>query len=813
LKHQILESPEEHQEHTKMAEFEERFREYRELARGFTNNKNTFCLHAIHGDLNIDVIYENTEHVQRKSGDADFKMVPLIRFLYLMDRHLKSGSADVSKNAEIVNCMEHIENAMMNFPFWPHTGTPYPDSIVFWSENHIFMLLSSAHLFRRHIFNRQCDLWQERRERESAGDLNATECDCLDERRKRLSSSMFVSDLEERLLTVYLKAHVRMGGMYEVLSHTYLPYSLSAMMNLVDFSPNREIRDLAQRVSNIIVRQLLLCTTDEGYGGFTASARAYARYRLKPHSVNVNQLLWVLTGKGPDLPAAYSLTNHLATTDWRPDPECLQALNHNGFWSGVMNHPLTETRSHYPGINVDEAAPFYWSAGLITHPEFVRETRAYQNRKQLKHNVHLWALAFVPEGFASSLMNKYAYLSAGQRFTDVRLNVYKKERGLCMTSFEKFLGGCCGFQQMPWMVNIAGCAVFSQSGAGSEGVLGFKMTNTHSPWVTQREDTLMAVYSTPSALRSTLLVGNLLSSKVRFFWPRDAFDECLEFTSSEEIHEYVKNAKNSDSSKPLPIAGLAERKLYASRKSAKNAWWIGRRKHCYIGVICDSVTRTNKEHTKDSRLELKDSPEMYYVRRECTETTSVWVVKVGTTDAYARLSDFAAACMHTTIRTAKQRRSELPPDLQDFHAGDGGSNEDLSIDTANDLSEAFSEGICLSDSESEHVSVGRGSAKENTGGPVEAVEGKSSSVRSSASCPVEPIGSSTKGYSVRSSASCPVEPIGIKSPPHPESKSKPKKAHSWWNYMIGDGPAGVRANVDSPTSDGNVCLEMIVPFV
>ena len=58
---------------------------------------------------------------------------------------------------------EKIENALIEFPFWPHTHNTkiktismncktdccvHDDQITFWSENHALMLLSSAHLFR-----------------------------------------------------------------------------------------------------------------------------------------------------------------------------------------------------------------------------------------------------------------------------------------------------------------------------------------------------------------------------------------------------------------------------------------------------------------------------------------------------------------------------------------------------------------------------------------------------------------------------------------------------------------------------------------
>jgi hypothetical protein len=107
------------------------------------------------------------------------------------------------------------------------------------------------------------------------------------------------------------------------MSHVYLPYTISALLNVIDFSkietpksaPTRttrikssqswenpnisfvysyiqsELCDLASVVLNSIVKQVLLCTTDTGIVSFTASCRTNPELRLRPYGHNINQLI------------------------------------------------------------------------------------------------------------------------------------------------------------------------------------------------------------------------------------------------------------------------------------------------------------------------------------------------------------------------------------------------------------------------------------------------------------------------------------------------------------------------------------------
>lgn len=69
--------------------------------------------------------------------------------------------------------------------------------------------------------------------------------------------------LESRLLFRYLSAHCSslFHGLYEVNSHVYLPYSISALLNLYDFAVDTNIKQFAHQMIDMAVHQVLLCTT------------------------------------------------------------------------------------------------------------------------------------------------------------------------------------------------------------------------------------------------------------------------------------------------------------------------------------------------------------------------------------------------------------------------------------------------------------------------------------------------------------------------------------------------------------------------
>lgn len=196
-------------------------------------------------------------------------------------------------------------------------------------------------------------------------------------------------DLEEALLHSYLHAHIRFDAIFEVNSHVYLPYSISALMNLYDFSSDQAIKSMARKVIDIIVKQVLLCTTDTGVCCLSASARAFTRTRQRVHGHNLNQLIRMIVGDSPDDLWPSPITDFLTTTSWRPSDELKQYYELQGRVAMRVSFPLDDVKELFPGIPEHERVPLYWSAGLVVHPDFIEETKKFQKRKHMEHQVRI----------------------------------------------------------------------------------------------------------------------------------------------------------------------------------------------------------------------------------------------------------------------------------------------------------------------------------------------------------------------------------------------------------------------------------------
>lgn len=254
---------------------------------------------------------------------ADFVLIKLIRLLFF--------PVD-----ELAEAQTRVEQALVSFPFWIHkdkdAGQYGPiEKITFWSENHTFMFLSSAHLFYQ--------------------------------RAKKKGLACLAGEHEEKLLRAYLDAHVAFGGVYEVLSCTYLPYTINSLLNLFDFSDDETIREKAHLLLDKIISQLLLVCNEGGVCNLSASARQFPAFRFRNTDHNVNQLIQLCTGVSPDPIKSSSVADFLLTSSYRAADELIErSWKFTGFCSQRVNHETSATRALYEGTGIEplECTPFYW---------------------------------------------------------------------------------------------------------------------------------------------------------------------------------------------------------------------------------------------------------------------------------------------------------------------------------------------------------------------------------------------------------------------------------------------------------------------
>ena len=189
--------------------------------------------------------------------------------------------------------------------------------------------------------------------------------------------------LEEALLHSYINAHVKFRGVFEVNSAVYSCFTTSALLNLIDFSENVELVNLAREMLEYVLTPLMLCSTDKGVCNLSASCRAFLRTRSRVHGHNINQLTNYFFGESPDDISCFQISDFLSTTTWRPSPSLLSLRNMNGKYQKRLSPSLETLLTMFPGIPSLEITPFIWSAGFLVHPSFVKQTQKYVAKKKL----------------------------------------------------------------------------------------------------------------------------------------------------------------------------------------------------------------------------------------------------------------------------------------------------------------------------------------------------------------------------------------------------------------------------------------------
>ena len=277
-------------------------------------------------------LLEYLKNVKNQDDFVDLKLCVFIRVMYF--------DYDVG-NAEAAESLELIRAALVDFPFWPplfDTDRNFKNSFSFWSENHILMFLSSAHLFAQ----KMPELTTKKAAQFEAATI---------------------------ILEKYLKVHVGPNpdalfeGFYEVLAHVYVNYSFAALLNLYDFSLNPVIKNYSKILLDRLANQVALATSDQGVSTLTASARTFDSVRTRVWGQSIGQLSLMLTGISVDSFVPRPITGFLLTSTYEPNEEFLLSLIRERFvmHQFPMNHGLAEIDTTYAELDDDRTkVPFIW---------------------------------------------------------------------------------------------------------------------------------------------------------------------------------------------------------------------------------------------------------------------------------------------------------------------------------------------------------------------------------------------------------------------------------------------------------------------
>ena len=393
---------------------------------------------------------------------ADFRIVQLIRIMFL----------DPSYQAQIVPAIKDI-------PFWLQPGE---DFRVYWSENHHIMWMSSAWLL------------------------------------KEINVNVGDPTLKERLVH-YLEMKIQYGY-YEFFSSLYLPYTLSGLLNLIDFCQDDTIRSLAEQAAKKLIQEVLWIVNSEGVF-FPAAGRNFASSYLEPYDGNFNSIVWLLTGLGVRPTRVYHVGAFLTTSKidvgtitWQPE--------HNAVVN--IGHPITQNVNGVLSSRVDKVLA-QWSFGGYFHPDVIDDTQwlleeyDLQDHKEFSQFNALTSIPADVVGLGISLFD-LEQITESSVLCNEQVAIFR-HGPTALSSVQEYWAGNLGYQQVPWMAAIGRVGVWTQSGvSGSVEEWGQGVTNnSHLPYVKQTDNVALIMYKPEQTYQWALEIAGIDNFDVSLYWP------------------------------------------------------------------------------------------------------------------------------------------------------------------------------------------------------------------------------------------------------------------------------------------------------
>ena len=399
---------------------------------------------------------------------ADFDIVRLIRVLFL-----SNGEYD----AQILPVLNQL-------PFWLNKGDI---TRGYWSENHMCMWMSSNWLLHEKYGN------------------------VIDE------------NLDYRLRH-YLRLKIKYG-FYEYFSGNYYPFTFCGLSNLADFAQDQEIKNLATKAAQRLLKDIMVVTTDLGVYSPTTSRGFYDLYDTA-YGHNHSNLTYLLTGFGPH-PAELSHSGpFLATTtidlddvidSWKPHIDSSFTIGHSIDSGFVINDSLTDT----------DRILFQWSSGTYFPPQTAQETA------QLLHDSDLWdhvdftrlkPLSFNPIEDFPQIAEDLSVASKSSVYAGQDLVVFKNN-SISLCSTQNYWKGKLGYQQFPCVANLGTTAVIPSSGPATSDWDSRPRNNAHEhlPYVSQTKNVALVMYR-PEEKPNWL---GYLNPETSLFWNENDYDEIV----------------------------------------------------------------------------------------------------------------------------------------------------------------------------------------------------------------------------------------------------------------------------------------------
>lgn len=431
-----------------------------------SDNQHALMLQAYVGEPLDQSLLDNLLYEMDTLSTADFRLVQAIRILFFTN-----GEYD-----------EQILPVIRKLRLWVE---PSEDWLVHYTENHMSQWMSSEYLLRQKYG------W------EVSDDLD-----------KRLKHFLF------------MKVHY---GYYEFFSSVYLPYTLSGLLNLVDFAEDEEIRMMASLAAERLLKEILMVTNDKGVF-FPTAGRNYISKYLKSYQENHSALIYLTTGLGNPQIAPTHASPFLATSVFDPQgvaDSYTETIDEHY----EIGHSLSEGRKLNNHLSRRDQAIFQWSYGAYFHPYTSNLSQWFLNKYDFWDHKEFGFFSIfkgIPQALGNLIAKVAGAVSKSSVISGQTVAIYKN-KGIVLTSVQDKWKGGVGYQMWPWCATVDSFPIFTASGDATTAWDNWSSTgsNTHLPYVAQESNVALIMYR-PDPLPALLGFNN---KEVVLFFPKNAFDE------------------------------------------------------------------------------------------------------------------------------------------------------------------------------------------------------------------------------------------------------------------------------------------------
>lgn len=376
------------------------------------------------------------------SGEFDFDLIEIVRMFYFSNGQYES----------------QLLSGILAGPNWL---TPNELKRVYWSENHIIMWTSSAYLLEQKY-------------------------------------NVVVNPDAKKLVEHWLDLKINYG-FYEYFSSVYLPFTLSAVLNLVDFAEDPVIQQKAVLVANRLLKEVLMVSNNKGIYYQSSGRTSYAPGDLNvfqsPYKSSIHSLIYMLTGFG-ETPnnanaAAFLATSTLNVKDivesWKSKQDTIYSFGHTlaeGFAINSVLSPKNKTI-------------FQWSSGAYFDPAVATQTFTLLKDYNLwdhKEFVDFKIFKDVPIQLIPTAAQIGASISTSSVNTKAKIALFKN-KSISLHSNQNFFKGKAGFQQVIWQATAGILPVYTKSGGPTDFIGGQKLTsNSTLPYIEQKSNVALIMY-------------------------------------------------------------------------------------------------------------------------------------------------------------------------------------------------------------------------------------------------------------------------------------------------------------------------------